>query len=113
MKRALATFVCGVSLLTTFDAFAWERVKAELRPGVRVVRETEETLIVQAPEVERVIVLSRSRDADCDIRVDLRWRRGGTPYRVWEATPTLRRALPLPIWGRFFSVRFLKVLRRP
>ena len=115
MRRAVRIGLILASLFVAAEARAdWSKVKRYLQPRVRVVSETEDSLVVRAPELQRELVVSRAADVDCDIRASLRTRRGGNPYRVWSATRRLLEDphLPKPAWGRFFKSQFLRILRR-
>lgn len=115
MKSLGALFLVAAFLVPCEARADWNQVKRFLQPDVRVVQETDETLVLRAPSVARLVVLSDSDTVTCDIRAERKVRRGGNPYRVWQATKTLVEdaSLPRSAWGRFFTTPFLRILRMP
>ncbi len=93
----------------------WKMVRKFVQPEVEIVEETKSFLILRHPEIKALVVLSLETGGEADIQGELEQERGGNPYRVWVATENFWNDpdRPKAIWGRFFRVEFLKILRPP
>ena len=93
----------------------WDKLKRFIQTDVVIVEETEAKLVLFHKTLSDTIFLSSELAEDSDIYSKLSQKRGGNPYRVWQATDKFwnnpRR--PKATWGKYFSSSFLKILRSP
>ena len=119
-RYAAGFLLVAISLLGTLPAASaqWKMVKKFVQPGVEIVEETKSFMILKHPELDLLVVLAYNdpeSEADIDIQGATEQLRGGNPYRVWIARDRFWNDpdRPREVWGQFFRVEFLKILRPP
>ncbi|MGH1363432.1 MAG: hypothetical protein ACRBF0_07745 [Calditrichia bacterium] len=113
-KSILLMFIM-TAFFQTPAAAQWKTVKRYIQPAVRITHESQERLVIYHEALDDSIILSTSYDDSCDIYLLLAQKRGGNPYIVWVTTINFwsnpRRSKR--VWVKFFSSRFVSILRPP
>ncbi len=113
MRMAYCAALLLLSASTAWAQAPWNLVRRYLQPGVSVVTETPQRLVLLAGDQRLVLAIDKAPDVD--IFGLLTRNRDGNPYRVWRATNRFWNDADRPraAWGQFLRADFLRLIRAP